>query len=294
MPAARSIGIIAVIAAAILWGTTGTIQTLLPEGKEPIIVGAMRIIIGALTLIMLAMLSAKTRNSFRLLPLRPILLAGLGIAVYNIAFFIGVLNSGVGIGTAITVGSAPIWVTLYEIVIKRQFPHLTRIIGQTISISGALLLVLAGGAGSGSVVGFGFAALAGAAYAAYSVITSQIGPRAPSVTTAAATFSIASLFVLPVFLFLPVAWMTGGTVWLPLLFLGVVSTGVSYVLYTWGLNHVTASTAVTLALAEPLTAWVLAIFVVGENVSAVQLFGAIMLMVGLAIVTAFPAKPKTD
>lgn len=288
--AGRAIGVIAVISAAILWGTTGTIQALLPAGKEPIIVGAMRIVLGGLALLALALLNPVARRGFRRLSLRTIIFAGLAIALYNLSFFVAVMKSGVGIGTAITVGSAPIWVTLYEIVVKKQIPDATRLFGQAVSICGAFLLVVSGGNATGSMLGYMIAAIAGAAYAAYSVATSRIGGTAPSVTIAAATFSVASVAVLPVFFMVPIAWMTGMDVWLPLLFLGVISTGLSYVFYTWGLTRVAASTAVTLALAEPLTAWLLATFVIGEDITAMKLVGATLLMIGLAIVTVLPAK----
>jgi drug/metabolite transporter (DMT)-like permease len=43
-----------------------------------------------------------------------------------------------------------------------------------------------------------------------------------------------------------------------LLWLGVVSTGVTYLLFSHALRHVSAATAVVLALAEPVTAFLLA------------------------------------
>ena len=69
-------------------------------------------------------------------------------------------------------------------------------------------------------------------------------------------------------------------------FLGLVATALAYVLYTWGLIHVAASTAVTLALAEPLTAWVLATGIVGEPLTPLKMLGAAMVLLGLAAVAA--------
>jgi len=58
------------------------------------------------------------------------------------------------------------------------------------------------------------------------------------------------------------------------------------------LRRVAPSTAVTLALAEPLTAWVLAILVVGEPATLPRLAGAALLMAGLAIVTLTPSRTR--
>jgi DME family drug/metabolite transporter len=56
------------------------------------------------------------------------------------------------------------------------------------------------------------------------------------------------------------------------------------------LRHVAASTAVTLALTEPVTAWVLATVVVGEPLSAQKVLGAVLVLAGLTVVTVFSAR----
>lgn len=289
--ASRALGVVAIIAAAILWGMTGTIQALLPEGKQPLVVAAMRLLIGAAALVALALLTKGSRVSFRDLPVAGIVLAGLAIGLYNIVFFLAVIEAGVGIGTAIAIGSAPLWVTLYEFAARRQIPGALRIFAQAISIAGACLLVFSGGNNEGSPIGFILAPLAGAAYAAYSLITSTISQQAPSATIAASTFSVAAIAVSPVLFFTPLAWLADIKVWPALICLGICSTGISYAFYSWGLTRVAASTAVTLALAEPLTAWLLATFIVGEDVTIMKIAGAALLMAGLAIVSLTPAEP---
>jgi drug/metabolite transporter, DME family len=50
------------------------------------------------------------------------------------------------------------------------------------------------------------------------------------------------------------------------LYLGVVATGVAYVLFGFGLRRLPSATAVTLVLAEPLTAALLAAVVLDESI----------------------------
>lgn len=282
----RTLGLTLVISAALLWGTTGTIQALLPENREPIIVAAMRLGIGALTLLVLAAAAAGSRSAFRDLPVRAVIGAGVAIGVYNVMFFTAIVGAGVGIGTALAIGGAPVWVTLYEVLVLRRVPGRSRLLGQVICIAGAALLVLSGSQSDASLAGILIAALAGSAYGAYSVITSGIGHMAPATTIASATFGVAALLVAPAFLILPAGWVLEPAAWPKLIFLGVFATGISYALYTWGLRDVAASTAVTLALAEPLTAWLLAAFLVGEQNSATKIIGAALLLLGLVIVSA--------
>ena len=116
-----TLGILAILGAAALWGTTGTIQTLLPPGKDPLVVAALRLLFGAATLFLLAGVSQESRKSFAQLPLASVVFAGVAIGIYNVLFFVAVLEVGVGIGTALAIGSAPLWVTLFDFVFRRAW-----------------------------------------------------------------------------------------------------------------------------------------------------------------------------
>ncbi len=282
----RALAILAVLVAAMLWGTTGTFQSTLPEAREPLVVGAVRLWVGAASLLLLALAHPASRRAFGQVPRGPLLLAGGFIAAYNLLFFAAVTRAGVGIGTALTIGSAPLWVALYEAAFLRQRPTARKALGQAFAILGAALLVLAGQAESLTLTGIALALAAGLSYAVYSLASSAMSPHAPSNTIAASTFTLAALLVTPVFALVPTGWALTGTAPATLLGLGVLSTGLAYALYTWGLKALPASTAVTLALAEPLTAWLLATFLIGEPATPLKLTGAALLLAGLYVVTS--------
>lgn len=282
----RQFAILAVLAAAMLWGTTGTFQSLLPEAREPLVVGAVRLWVGAASLLLLALAHPTSRRAFAKVPRSPLLFAGGFIAAYNLLFFAAVTRAGVGIGTALTIGSAPLWVALYEAAYLRQRPSARKATGQALAILGAALLVLAGQAESLTLTGIALSLAAGLSYAVYSLASSAMSPHAPSSTIAASTFTLAALLVTPVFFLLPLNWAFTGTAPVTLLALGVLSTGLAYALYTWGLKALPASTAVTLALAEPLTAWLLATFLINEPATPLKLIGAALLLAGLYVVTS--------
>ncbi len=278
-------GVLLVLGAAVLWGTTGTIQAFLPEARDPLLVAGFRMVFGAATLFVLAALAQGAFAGFRQLPWGWVLAAAASIAAYNLLFFKGVLGAGVGVGTVLAIGGAPIWVTLFTIVVLRRRPDRITMFGQGLSITGAALLMLSGGSESSSLSGIILSILAGAAYAAYSTITSKIRDAAPSVTVAAATFGMAAVLVVPVFFIAPLNWALALSPMALLIFLGVVVTGLSYALYTKGLQTVPAASAVTLALAEPLTAWLLATFLVGEANTPAKMAGAALLIAGLYVVS---------
>ncbi len=89
---------------------------------------------------------------------------------------------------------------------------------------------------------------------------------------------------------MPVAWVLGGPLqagaaaWGVVLFLGLVSTGLSYLLFSSGLRHISGTTGVTLALGEPVTAFVLAVWVVGERQQPLAWLGLAGVIAGLLLV----------
>jgi drug/metabolite transporter, DME family len=68
------------------------------------------------------------------------------------------------------------------------------------------------------------------------------------------------------------------------LYLGVVATGVAYVLFGFGLRRLSTATAVTLVLAEPLTAALLAVVVLDESIPVLGWLGVVAVMAGLVLV----------
>src|SRR5688572_20424042 len=90
------------LGAAVLWGTTGTAQSLGGAAGSSLAVGAMRLAIGA------AGLLAVGARSLSRPPLGWLILGGAAMAGYQVAFFSAVARSGVALGTVVAIGSAPI------------------------------------------------------------------------------------------------------------------------------------------------------------------------------------------
>jgi DME family drug/metabolite transporter len=104
-----------IILAAVLWGTTGTSQALVPSEAQSQAINALRVVTGSAALILFSLLQG-TLKSVKDLPLRPTFLTSLGLAGYHLFFFRAVSLAGVALGTMISLGSAPIfgesWVCL--------------------------------------------------------------------------------------------------------------------------------------------------------------------------------------
>ena len=290
MPAA-----LLVVLAAVLWGTTGTAQELGPEGVDPLVVGWVRLAVGGVGL---AGVAAVRRATATPLPRAWTVVAVASVAAYQLTFFGGVRLAGVALGTAVGIGSAPIWGGLVDWRFAGWRPSPRWIVAATIAIAGAVLV--AGEPGDAERPGLGLllAVAAGASYAVYAYALQQLA-RAGDADRVAATAFLGAAVVLA-----PVAVLAGGASGfeplttgrgvLMALHLGLVATTVSYALFTRGVRDTAVATATLLSLAEPVTAVVLGITVVGEALTTTAAVGVVLLLAGVTVAaTARTPRPRT-
>ena len=101
----------------------------------------------------------------------------------------------------------------------------------------------------------------------------------------AVTFSLSALLLTPFFFIYDISWLADpGNVGI-IVYLGLATTSVAYVLYGWGLRKIPASSALTLSLAEPTTAALLGVVVVGEILGFTSWIGIGLLLGSIVILT---------
>jgi DME family drug/metabolite transporter len=285
-------GIVLALSAAVLWGTTGTSQHFAGAHLSSYWIGALRLVIAALFFGVLVAATERGAVARAAVPglWRRQLLAGAAIAAYNLAFFAGVRLAGVAVGTVVGIGSGPLFAGALQALITRRAPSLPWWLGTAMAITGGAAIALGnGGVAPASASGLLLCMTAGLAYAVYTLTAKTL--------TRHATPARASLWVFgtAAFIALPVAWIivpagpaevaaAGVRGWLVVAWLGVVATGVSYLLFSTALRTLSAATGVSLALAEPLTAFTLAVLLLGEPLRASGLAGIALILAGLALV----------
>lgn len=280
-----STGALLVLTASVLWGTTGTAQTLAPPGVSPIAVGTARMVFGGVALVLVALLKGGWRGGPRW-PVLPTLLATAGVAGYQLLFFAGVARTGVAVGTIVGIGSSPILAGLLTWLIWRQWPGRRWLAATGLAILGCALLILAGSGGVRvDVLGMFLAMGAGLAYAVFTMASKVLLADRPAHVVTAVVFGLGVLLMLPLWLYLDMSWLAEPRGLLVGLHLGIVTMAVAYLLFTQGLRQVSAATAVSLTLAEPLTAGLLGIFVVGEQLAPIAWLGIGLLFAGLLVLT---------
>lgn len=273
-----------VLLAAVCWGTTGTAQSLAPPSLSPYWVGVLRLAVASVFFAAVLIAGRGGAPKVPVLHCRAVLVAGIGIAVYNLAFFAGVRATGVAVGTTVALGSGPIWTGLLQ-ALGGQRPPARWWLGTLLAVAGGTLMLGSGGTAAPlSTTGIALCLTAGLSYAVYALVNERLVRQASPALATCAVFSVASALALPV------AWVCAGPAAVTprdvaiVGWLGVVATGIAYLLFSHALRHIAAATAVTLALAEPVTAFVLAVAVVGERPGALAVGGGLVVLAGLLIV----------
>ncbi|HEY9356377.1 MAG TPA: EamA family transporter, partial [Arthrobacter sp.] len=199
-------GALFVLAASVLWGTTGTAATFAPD-VSPLAIGAVAMGIGGLLQAAIAARPMLVFGSSLRRQWRTVALGSIAVALYPLAFYSSMHLAGVAVGTVVSIGSAPLASAVVERVVdKRRFTRRWAA-GALLGVSGAVLLCLAeaghadpaAGAEWSTPAGIVLGLLAGLTYALYSWAAHRlIKTGVPSRAVMGAVFGIGGLLLMPV------------------------------------------------------------------------------------------------
>jgi DME family drug/metabolite transporter len=269
-----------VLASAVCFSTTGTAQALGVHGASPVVVGAVRILVGAAGLL----LAARVLAPGGLPANRHVALGALGVAGYQPAFFLAVHETGVAVGTVVALGSAPVVTGALAWAVGQGRPGPRWTAATALAATGLAVLTISGATEDVAPTGVLLALGAAASYAVYTLATKRLmddGVRAePAV---AAIFTGGALLLAPTLLVLPTGWLATPAGAAEALFLGLVPTTLAYVLFARGLRRISAAETSTLTLAEPLAATLLGVVLLGEHLTPPTVAGGALLLTGLGV-----------
>ena len=274
-----------IVAAAVLWGTTGTAQALAPAAARPITIGALRLALGGFTLLLLAAVRGRFQPGRRW-PLWLTLLAAANVAAYQLFFFAGVARAGVAVGTIVGIGSAPVWGGVLGYFVRGERPSPRWKAATLLAILGCVLLAQPGKNIIIDPWGLLLAVGAGFTYAAYTTTSKGVLENQPPDAAMAVIFTLGALLLAPILLTTDLTWLSQPRSILISLHLGLLATGLAYFFFARGLQTVPVATTMTLTLAEPLTAGLLGVFLLGERLTALAGAGILLLFAGLTLLAS--------
>jgi len=291
-----------VLAASVLWGTTGTAATFAPA-VGPLAIGAAAMGVGGLLQALTAAAPITRQRAVLRARWRLVALGGVAVAVFPMAFYTSMRVAGVAVGTVVSIGSAPLASALAERVIDHHRLTARWMSGASLGLAGIAALCLAQAAGPHSghasvwptVLGIALGLAAGTTYAIYSWAAHRlIGGGVPPRAAMGSVFGLGGVLLLPVLLAtgapLTASWANaavGG-------YMALVPMFAGYLLFGRALARVSASTATTLSLLEPAVAVILAVTVVGERLPAVGWAGLTLIASCLIVLTAPLPRDRPD
>jgi len=285
------LGLAQVCLAGVLWGTGGLgVQVIRDRVPMSVLtISAWRMAIAAVVLLVVLLALRQVSGLVALARTRPlrVLLTGCGTAAYQALYFGAIVAVGVSVSTVVSLGLAPVLLTVAESAARRSAPGRRELGVLTLALAGLVLVSLAAGAhepGPHPALGVLLAAASGATYAATTVVGRSLaqGTAPLTLTTATTTVGAVALVLVAAVTGSLTADVGDPTVALTLVYLGVFTMALAYGLFYAGLRTVPGSAAVIATLLEPVTAAIVAAIWLGERLGVVGVVGTALILLAVA------------
>ncbi|MCX5232317.1 DMT family transporter [Streptomyces sp. NPDC006553] len=289
------------IVAGIAWGTAGAAASLIFRISDmgPLAlsfwrcVGGLVLLLGALAL-RPGRRPARTAVESRGRRTARILGTGIGLTVFQSAYFAAVEATGLAVGTVVTLGAGPVLIAVGARLTMGERLGRGGITAVTGALAGLVVLVLGGGAAEVRPPGVVLAVVSAAGYAAITLLTRYLGRdggRTDALSTTTWAFAIGAVGLLPAALAEGLVPHTDApvSVLLLLVYVAAVPTALAYALYFAGAAVVRAATVSVIMLLEPVSAAVIAVSLLGERLTTAIVLGTLLLLAavtGLAFAEA--------
>ncbi|GAA1172797.1 EamA family transporter [Streptomyces hebeiensis] len=294
LPVGRNLFFLAV--AGVAWGTAGAAASLVYRISDlgPLALSFWRCV-GGLVLLLGVLALRPRRESAPKEPrgrrLVRVLGSGVGLAVFQSAFFASVEVTGLVVGTVVTLGAGPVLIALGARVAWGERLGGGGLLAVAGALAGLVVLVMGGTGATVRPAGVALAVLSAAGYAGMTLLTRWLGRAgggADAMTTTAWAFGIGSVVLLPFGAaegLLPHTAQPVQVGWL-LVYVAAVPTALAYALYFAGAAVIRSATVSVIMLLEPVSAALIAVTLFGERLTLPTVTGTSLLLVavlGLAL-----------
>ncbi|MFF2404982.1 DMT family transporter [Streptomyces goshikiensis] len=299
-PASSGRSLLYLVIAGTAWGTAGAAASLLFLASDlgPLSLTFWRCAGGLVVLLGVLAVRRRPRRAVRP-SVGSLVTTGLMFTLFQAAYFAAVQETGLAVGTVVTLGAGPVLIALGA----RRWMGERLGAGGAVAVGGALagLAVLVLGSGGGEVrpLGVGWALLSAAGYAGMTLRARWLGQRGaggdPLVTTVWST-AVGAVCLLPFAVvegLLPHTAELGRVVWL-LVYVATVPTALAYALYFTGAASVRAATVSVIMLIEPVSAAVIAVLLLGERLTGAVVLGTVLLLTAVGALIAAEARRPAD
>lgn len=284
-PAAVRRGILYTLAAAFLFGVNGAVAGDLVEAIPPGNVAQIRSVLAALILGVVAFRRRQVQTRGKLLVFAAL---GLTLATETVSFFIAISLLGVGPGVTIQF-TGPVLVLAWQRLVEKRAVSGLVWVAALVALIGVGLVSQVGTADRLDPVGLLAAAVASITFAASILLSNYLGRSFPIITISAFGFAFSALILLVVFpVILPPAdpLVLGELGWLVIL-----GTVAPFLLWMAALKIVDPGLVGVIATFEPVMAAAAAWIGLGQELSALQVLGGLLVVGAVALIERYISRP---
>lgn len=268
-----------IITAAILWGFVGILAKMI-HGMPAQSIIFYRVAFASIIFFVILLISGNM-NIVKLGDKKIYLvLFGIFQATTMLMYFVSILKGSVSVAVLLLY-TAPAYVTVLSPLFLKESSTRKGIIALFLSLLGIVFIVNPEKLDFSQFPGIMAGILSGIAYALQIITSKHISSIYSGYTQAFWSFIIATL------MFLPIGLVPKEVVFDNMLFLillAIFPTILSVSLYFNGLKKVKAQSASILGLIEPVSAVILAILILGEKISSLEIIGGVLILAGAALV----------
>ncbi len=268
-----------IITAAVMWGFVGILAKMI-HGMSAQSIIFYRVTFASIIFFFILLISGNMRIVRLGNKKIYLLLFGIFQAMTMLMYFVSILKGSVSVAVLLLY-TAPAYVTVLSPLLLKESLTRKGIIALFLSILGIVFIVNPERLDFSQSLGIIAGILSGVAYAFQIITSKHISSTYSGYTQAFWSFIIATLIFLPVGV-APKEVVFENMVFLILL--AIFPTILSVSLYFNGLKKVKAQSASILGLIEPVSAVILAILILGEKISTLEIIGGVLILAGAALV----------
>lgn len=269
-----------------IWGASFLFLRIAAPVFGPIFLVEMRLLSALLVLLPLCLVLGKHREALRnwkriflislfnmSLPFCLLAYAALSIG----AGFISILNATV-----------PFFTAFLAFIFWRQRLSLLAIAGMLIGFIGVVVLMLdysEANSAAGNLLAIAAGLLASAFYGSAANLTARYLAGVSGVAITTGSLLMAAICLLPLALWQQPQEMPSGAIWLSVIALGVICTGLAYVIFYRLIGRIGSSRTVSITLLIPVFSIAWGRLFLGEEVSLFMLFACLLVLFGVGLTT---------
>ena len=219
-----------------------------------------------------------------------------GIAANQLMFFSG-LELTSTIHASIIMVSSPIIVSILALVVLKEKINFKKIIGITVGLTGALLVITNKSSGNNNfgLLGDALIFLNATSYGLYLVLVKPIMHKYHPITVLKWVFTFGFIVIIPFGLYdiETVNWVMPNHIVLKIGFVILFTTFFCYLLNIYGVKHVSPTIVSSYIYLQPILTAFIALSFGREEISGMVIVSSILIFIGVYLVSASPVK-KTN